>query len=206
MMKSRVRHPQEPNDMLKRLFVAIPFRPEAGFAEKQAILRGCTCRTDRVNWVSPELLHITLKFLGGTDTGRIPSLCGALEEVAHGEEPFTIVLDRIGAFGSRYQPRAVWLGASEPPEGVLRLHGRMEKLLGRIGFPRTFGNFVCHMTLARINHLDSKPFFWNRLDACQTLFSERLEVREFILYESILRKGAAPVYEVLEKFPLTKLQ
>ncbi len=186
----------------KRLFVAVAFRPEAGFADKFARVRRCTCHLDRTNWVNPSLFHLTLKFLGETETSRISAIAQVLKEVAADRPSFSFTLDKVGAFGSRYQPRVVWLGAEETPQAMLDLHRAIDKKLERIGFARTFGNFVCHLTLARINFIDSKKYFWEQLDACENLFHERVDVKEIVLYESILQKGHAPQYIALERFPL----
>lgn len=193
-----------PDPSVKRLFVAVTFRPESAFADKFRQLRQCTYRTDRVNWVNPELFHLTLKFLGETERGRIPSLCQALSEAARTVSPFSFTLDRIGAFGSRYQPRVVWLGTDEMPEGMLQLHNSIERKLFKLGFPKTFGNFVCHLTLARINRIENKQFFWEGIQACRQLFAEKVDVHEFVLYESLLQQGHAPRYVALERFPLSE--
>lgn len=191
-----------PEKESKRLFIAIPFRTDAAFAQKFNRMRSCTCKLDRANWVNPSLFHLTLKFLGETDVDRIPGICIALREALKGQLPFEFLLDKVGAFGSRYQPRVLWLGPEETPPEMLALHRRVDKQLAKAGFPRTFGNFVCHLTLARINYIDSKKYFWEQLESHARLFSERVSVNEVILYESLLQKGRAPQYIALEKFTL----
>ena len=190
----------------KRLFVAISFAPGEGFSEKFQRLRRCTCRLDRVNWINPKLFHLTVKFLGDTYVRRIPALCNALEGVSQSVAPFSFTMDKIGVFGSRYQPRVVWLGTEQPPEGLQLLHDRVEQSLARMGFPRTFGHFVCHLTLARIREIDDKRFFWNQLEESLDIFSERVDVSEMVLYESILQKGREPQYVALRSFPLSGCQ
>lgn len=191
-----------PEKESKRLFVAVPFRFDAAFAQKFARMRSCTCRMDRANWVDPSLFHLTLKFLGETDVERIPDICRALNEAVRGVTPFEFVLDKVGAFGSRYQPRVLWLGPEETPAEMLALQQRVERQLVRAGFPRNIGNFVCHLTLARINYIDSKKYFWEQVESHAGLFSETASVKEVILYESILQKGHTPRYIALEKFAL----
>lgn len=186
----------------KRLFIAIPFGFDATFVQKFNRIRTCTCKLDRANWVNPSLFHLTLKFLGETSVDRIPDICKAMQESLRGQAPFDFVLDKVGAFGSRYQPRVLWLGPDETPSEMLSLQRSVDKSLAKVGFPRTFGNFVCHLTLARINYIDSKKYFWEQLEKHEHLFSEAVSVREVILYESVLRKGHAPLYIALEKYSL----
>ena len=187
---------------MKRLFVAISFEPSADFAKQYAILKRCTCKLDRVNWVKGDLMHLTLKFLGDTEESRISDLCHLLEAVAAHHRAFSITLDRIGAFGSRYQPRVVWLGPSETSQPLLRLQHEVEMQLRENGFPPTYGKFVSHLTLARINFIDNKKYFWEGIDSCNSLFDETFSVKGFALYESILQKGCPPKYLVLRQFDL----
>ena len=186
----------------KRLFVAIPFVPDASFADKWQRLRRCTNKTDRAVWVNPSLFHLTVKFLGETDAARLPEISRALAKVTARCEAFSLLLDKVGAFGSRYCPRVLWLGTERLPEGLLRLHKETDAALARLGFPPTFGNFVCHLTMARIQRIESKNFFWEQVEACNGLFSERVEAKEIVLYESVLRKDCPPQYLVCGRFPL----
>lgn len=188
----------------KRLFVAVTFHPGASFPEKFRQLQKSTFRTDLVNWVQPDLLHLTLKFLGETDTARLPDIVSALKTAVSSHPAFSFTLDRIGAFGSRYQPRVVWLGAVYTPKEMIQLHNSIELNLLKKGFPKTIGNYVCHLTLARIRRIGDKARFWQQLEACQQLFDEKVEVRECVLYESILHKGYQPKYVALERFPLAE--
>lgn len=186
----------------KRLFIGIPFVPEPSFSDKCLRLRRCTTKTDKAVWVEPSLYHMTLKFLGETDERRIPEICQALAMVTAHYNAFQFQLDKIGAFGSRYCPRALWIGAKNTPGELLHMHKELDRALARAGFPPDFGNFVCHMTLARIKRILNKAYFWKQVDACGELFSEQVDVREVLLYDSVRLKNGPPQYLVCARFPL----
>ena len=187
---------------MKRLFIAIDYLPSERFPQQYAELKKCSCKLDRINWVHPELMHLTIKFLGETSEDRIPLLVSLLTDVATKIPSFQLKLNRIGAFGSRYQPRVIWLGPEELPARLGDLQREMETVLRKHGFPPTYGRFVAHLTLARIHSIDSKNYFWDGIEKAAGLFNETFQVRQFILYESVLQKGKAPQYIALQCFPL----
>lgn len=187
---------------MKRLFIAIVFEAGESFAEKYAKFKSCTCKLDRVNWVKPDLLHLTLKFLGDTEEERIPLLDNLLLDISKHYSAFPITLDKIGAFGSKYQPKVLWLAPSKAPDELLKLQNEIELKLKKNGFPFTSAPFVSHLTLARINYIDSKRYFWDMIDKMSDLFDEHFNIRYFVLYESVLQKGRSPQYNVLYKYDL----
>lgn len=103
----------------------------------------------RLRVVPPGNLHLTLKFLGEVDEGRVPAVVGALEAAVEGTEPFSLVLKGTGAFPRERSPRVLWIGVegAEPLEGVAR---RLDPLLEDLGFPREKRPFSAHLTVARV--------------------------------------------------------
>jgi len=70
------------------------------------------------------------------------------------------------------------------------------------GFKPSFGNFVSHATLARIHHIDDKKFFWKQIQASAPMFNFTFEVKEIILFESILHNQHTPEYKLIKRFEL----
>jgi len=148
--------------------------------------------------VPADQLHLTLKFLGDTDSGLLPDIKDALAEI---EFPlFTICLKRVGHFPPRGNPRVLWAGI-DPVMEVTALRNKVEKALAGIGIERDPRKFSAHVTLAR---LKNSPL--NRVTqflAGNSFFeTPPFTVREFLLYSSSLTaRGAA--HTVLAAFPLT---
>jgi len=180
---------------MKRLFIAIDIVPNHYFLRIATRLKSNSTKLDRINWVEMDLMHLTLKFLGETPVSKIPAIVQGMKSAAAGVSPFALKIGTIGAFGSRYHPRVLWLGIdkSEPLEDI---YAQIQKEMWKIGFKFDFGNFVPHITLARINKIDDKHRFWDFIEKIQKPFIQKVEVNKIILYESILDERV-PVYKVI---------
>src|SRR2546421_7620858 len=99
---------ERPQPESVRLFVAVstPAEVREAAAEVVSRLRGA----GEVRWVSPERLHLTLKFLGETPADRVAGIAGALEKSANKVSRFVVDLGGAGAFPNARKPQTVWLG------------------------------------------------------------------------------------------------
>ena len=91
-------------------------------------------------------VHLTLAFLGDVAAARIAALDAIGLAVAAAVPPFTLTLDRVGAFGDG---RIAWAGASAPPRDLERLVQSLTGALAQEGFPTERRAFHPHVTLAR---------------------------------------------------------
>lgn len=133
-----------------RLFIAVEL-PESwseALAATQAALR--RRGLERLRWVRPEGIHLTLKFLGNVDERRVPELTEALTRAASGVSPFRLSLAGLGSFGPAARPRVVWVGVGGDLPALTRLWDAVETDVGNLGFPRERQRFAPHLTLARV--------------------------------------------------------
>lgn len=132
-----------------RLFVALEL-PEAvqqALASAWAPLRG----SERgVKWVSPEGVHLTLKFLGEVPSDRIPLLEASLASAAQGASPLRLRVGRVGAFPSLTFPRVLWVGLEGDLEMLQRLQEAVEQGMSALGFPPEERPFSPHLTVGRV--------------------------------------------------------
>ena len=175
-----------------RLFVALPL-PE-DIRERLAGLAG---GVPGARWVEPHNLHLTLRFIGETDQGRMADLD---EELAGIEAPpFVLTLDGIGQFGNGRKIHTLWAGV-ERSEALARLQAKVEAAVVRAGFAPEGRKFAPHVTLARLG--GSSPERVMRFIAGNGLFRSRpFAVEGFCLYESHLGR-AGPDYAALSCYPL----
>lgn len=103
-----------------------------------------------LQWVRPESIHLTLKFLGNIENGQVEPVSRALTSAVEGQPKFSIELKELGVFPDIRAPRVLWLGFSEPMEALIRLAGSVEDALTPLGFPPEGKPFRPHLTLARI--------------------------------------------------------
>jgi len=124
-----------------RCFVAveIPSEMREGIRHLQSQIA-----TEGLRLVRPDLVHVTMKFLGDVPEGRVQMVSDALSKVR--VAPFTARVAGMGAFPGR-AVRVVWLGL----EGnFMELYEKIEEALSPVGFEREARGFSPHVTLGRV--------------------------------------------------------
>ena len=99
--------------------------------------------------VSPDQLHLTLKFLGDTEEGLVPEIVTAMREAASGIQPFEIRVRATGAFPSLGRMNVIWVGV-EGAEPLARIAASLEASMEPLGFRREDRAWKAHVTLARV--------------------------------------------------------
>lgn len=184
---------------MKRLFAAIKIHPSDVMLD---ILEDITSQLsgDKIRWVDPRNMHLTLKFFGETPEEEIDSIVGAIDEATEDCSSFELYLRDTGIFGSRYNPRVIWFGI-EPNPLIDSLFHKMKNELEAIGYEYDRQNFVPHMTIGRIRQIRDKKYFQKIIDRFKSVEIQREVIDEVILYESILHREG-PEYRIVETFPL----
>ncbi len=188
--------------MMKRLFIGIQIPYDEAFLAAFANLRTISNKLDKINWIEPNNLHITLKFLGATTSTLIPTIEDNIASVSSNISPFTITLNRIGIFGNRHQIRVIWIGVNNRIEEIDWLHEKLEKQMQTIGYKNSFGNFVPHATLGRVHSINNKRKFWEQFEKQSYLFNFSFQVKEIILFETLFHKPHTPEYKIVKKIAL----
>ncbi len=104
----------------------------------------------RIQWIRPESVHLTLKFLGDIPEECVPDIQTALTRVASGHVRFTVQAKGLGVFPDVRAPRVLWIGLTAHVDALKRLAADVETALDAIGFPPEAKQFHPHLTLARI--------------------------------------------------------
>lgn len=136
-----------------RLFVAVPF-------PKTIADRAAACLTEALpalKPVRPELMHITLAFLGRVADGRLAAAAAAATAAAAGRGSFDLAVDHAGRFPETGPPRAVWLGVGPGKDELQRLATAVGRELRGRGFILEDRPFSPHLTLARVRSDASGP-------------------------------------------------
>jgi 2'-5' RNA ligase len=152
-----------------------------------------------VRWVEPGNIHLTLKFLGDTETSAVGAIKSRLEEVASGFGPFEIRLGKLGCFPNPRRPRVVWVGIEGDLEPLLGLQQAVEQSLAELGWPPESRRFHPHLTLGRVK--DSRQVIEARLPWGRQPADGQQHVTEVCLIESDLQPTGA-VYTVLKRVSL----
>jgi RNA 2',3'-cyclic 3'-phosphodiesterase len=162
-----------------------------------------------VRWVTPESLHVTLKFIGEKPDKTVREIEASLGSVS--ADNFDLSFRGCGFFPTAKSARVFWIGTEAPPT-LERLAAQIDEALAGIGIPKETRAFSPHSTLARAGsgaparNKRDKPN--QQFAALQQKLAQlpspdfgTMAAREFFLYRSQL-SGRGPLYTKIADFSL----
>ncbi len=153
---------------------------------------------ERVSWVRPENIHLTVKFLGEMPRTELAEVSALLREIAGATPRFSISIDRLGAFPNQRRPRVLWAGCSTTPPVARNLAARIDKGMVAFGVAAENRPFRPHLTLGRVKQGGEKTM---QALLQQPFCSYELPCETLVLMRSDLRPGG-PVYTPIDKIML----
>jgi 2'-5' RNA ligase len=180
-----------------RCFVAVPLAPRLRADLRAAAGRWrASAHAPDLRWANPDEVHVTLAFLGATDSSAVPGLVAALRDVADRTPGFRVPTGGMGAFPRPGAAQAIWYGISDPEHRLRDLASRVQAAVLPSAQP---ARFRPHVTLARSRVRRGEP-----LGPWLTTLEPpagTLAVNALTLFRSHLGQGPAR-YEVLARLPL----
>jgi len=182
-----------------RLFVSVDLD---GLAEEVATVQEQIAGASGLTLTEPEQAHVTLKFLGDVDEGRLPELSDELAAAVadSGVAPFTAEFGGLGVFPELEYISVVWAGVREGGDRLTRLHEAIERRSVAMGFDPEDHAFTPHVTLARMEHAGGKELVQDAVENSAPTVG-RLRVEAVRLTESTLTADG-PRYSTLDRFHL----
>jgi 2'-5' RNA ligase len=158
---------------------------------------------NKTRWVRPENLHVTLKFIGQVDVGKLDAIRAALAKVRSGRE-VELRFRGLGFFPNDTRPRVLWAGVNASPN-LAPLAGEIDARMEKLGIPRETRDFAPHLTLARFDPPGTSEKL--RAAAQKSLAREfgTLRAGEFHLIESKTRPTGAE-YTRLSSFEFARAE
>ena len=190
-----------------RTFVAIELDHAFKVALGQVQARLKSSRVSHIGrWVSPDSIHLTLKFLGNVPVEQVEEIGQAVDCACESLAPFHISLAGLGCFPNVRRPRVIWIGIGGDLETLARLQHSVDSELNRIGFKPERRSFKPHLTLARIRD-NARPSEREEMgmliSAEQVATTVSMTVREVSLMRSDLKPSGA-VYSRLAAIRLSE--
>jgi 2'-5' RNA ligase len=148
----------------------------------------------RVKWVSPEGIHLTLKFLGDVDASRLAQVSQAMTEAVKGIKPFELTIGQLGVFPNPQKVQVVWVGLEGDLTTLDRLYRQLEDSMIKIGFPPENRGFKPHLTLARVGDealSEERKRFGDLVTACKADINFTLKASGLSLMKSVLTPRGA---------------
>jgi len=138
-----------------RLFIAIDIDEKVRGALGD-LQRQLQRRTDEegikkrdVKWVSPEAIHLTLKFLGEVKDEKAAEICNIVRDVSGRHRGFELDIRSVGCFGGK-AARVLWVGTGRGSEQLSQLAKGLDEQLASAGWPKETREFSGHLTVCRI--------------------------------------------------------
>jgi len=170
---------------MKRTFIAIKIIPEDNMREIYSNFRQDLSR-EKIKWVDPDSMHITLCFLGDTKPDDIPSIKDEIDKAVSLFPPLKLSFHGCGIFKNIRDPRVIWFGL-EKNELLKDLKKSLDETIEPFGFIPEKREFRPHLTMARIKWIRDILVLENLIDAYIDEPFHVSEICEVIYYESILK-------------------
>lgn len=185
--------------MFKRLFIAVKINPSEEFLRWIYFLQS-NLSHELINWIRADHYHLTLQFLGKIHAGRVDDILEIMGEIASKNERIQLNIGGLKLFGSKYQPRVLWLDIEESAK-LIYLHKDISLALKKKGFLINGQNYIPHISLARVKKIGDRAFFQSLIEKQNPNVIQQILFKEMILFESILStKGAE--YKMIKKYEM----
>lgn len=177
-----------------RAFISVDIEPSEALV---GVLRRLAHARADLKTVRPELLHLTLKFLGDAEESQVEEIVRRMASAVVGLQPFKIRLKGMGAFPSMSNIRIIWVGIDDggPLERIAAL---LEASLTDLGFEPDKRGFRPHLTLARTRSPGNMAEVQEILmENAATDYGE-YEVDKLLLKKSVLTPSG-PIYSTVRE-------
>ncbi len=184
---------------MKRVFIAIKADAGGELLRMISTLK-VLLASEKIKWVDPANIHLTLAFLGETEEKQIKKLGAMLKDKCAGFQEFEFVLTGAGIFKNYNDPKVIWAGIRSS-ERLSELSSIITSGLKETGFNAEDRLFRPHLTIGRIRSISDAGKLKNILERYRETEFQTVPVKEVILFESILMQ-TGPLYKHLGKFSL----
>jgi 2'-5' RNA ligase len=184
---------------MKRTFFAVDIRPDERLTRILQDIRN-DLAGEKIKWVTADLMHLTLKFLGDTPDDTIRQIIRAADASIRTVPVISLHLFAVGLFKNLHNPRVIWIGTKPclPLEHAVQTLGNS---LISVGYPVDPVEFVPHLTLGRVKEIKKTEKLVRLMEKYKNESFGTADIKEIIFYESILQPEG-PLYNPLACFPL----
>jgi len=186
--------------MKLRTFIALEL-PEI---HKQAVINylGTWSRSfpNGINWVKPENLHLTLLFIGETQSGDIARIQAALFELMLKTESFELSCLGFELFPA-VEPRLLWVKLDTPDKGKFTFAKELNRTVRQIGYVPDVKALRLHITVGRIK---ARQPVWMEEEFLKSELPRQTACYNTVTFYQSVLKPDGPVYSPLEQYTLRR--
>jgi 2'-5' RNA ligase len=183
-----------------RTFIAIELPPQV-----RTHLADCQQRLKRaegdVRWVRPDLIHLTLVFLGDVPTEMLADLEKSVREALAPFGALTLRVQGAGRFPPRGLPRTIWIGLEDPSGNLAKLQAALARATVAFAEKPEDRAYTPHLTLGRVKSPRGGRDLAGAIDAMAGATGPSLEAGEVTIFKSDL-SPQGPTYTALARITL----
>jgi len=153
---------------------------------------------DAINWVKRANIHITLSFLGDTNSELIEEHATHFENLISKYSPIELGLMDTGIFPHANDPRVLWIGAAPYNEALNSFKSELNHIVKELGYEVDYRKFQPHITLGRVKSITRKSKFIHDF-LLEEVRDMNFEVKQVKWFKSVLTPLGAN-YEELKAF------
>jgi len=148
--------------------------------------------------VEPEIMHLTLRFLGEIPQSTVERLKEAMNELKFSK--FEVEFTGLGVFPNIRRISVVWVGIKQGQEQLNEIFHQLEPKLRQLGLPADNKGFSPHMTIARVRSGLNREALVKYVEGLSGQEFGRMPVNAVRLKKSVLTpKG--PIYTTIHEVP-----
>lgn len=152
-----------------------------------------------IRWVSPQHLHMTIRFVGNISPAKAPVLMEHVRKKIRSIPPFHIQFDRILPFPSKMKPQVLAVDI-QYSQMLQNLFQEVEHAIVEFGLPEEKRIQRAHITLGRF-----KEGFVPQLDVSLANLRLGMKVEHIAMIESIQNERGGTHYQLLDEAYLGKI-
>ena len=181
---------------MKRTFIAVKIIPNEKMRDILSRFRNELAK-ERIKWVDPGSMHITLCFMGDTREELIHPMKEEIKQAVSLFPPVKFIFKGCGIFRNIRDPRVIWIGLESDP-GLAELKMHLDGILEPFGFAPEKRDFKPHLTLGRIKGLTDASILEDLVREYSNIKVQEFETDRVIFYESILQPEGPRYIPLLE--------
>ena len=136
--------------MNKRLFIAADVTEQT-----RSLIRAFQSEfhffKNNIRFVSPQNVHLTLKFLGDVPEQKIPAILNRIESTVSSFQNFNYICKGTGVFPNAKRPKVLWLGITDGSEYLKQLSKLLNRALKDMPVQHDDKEFRSHITIGRVS-------------------------------------------------------
>ncbi len=153
---------------------------------------------DFVRWIKPDNIHLTLRFLGDTDTDKLDFLKKVADSLVLDFKKKEFSIEGVGCFPNLRRPRVIWFGITDGSDYIRSLNKSLNRRLSDVGMSEDVRFFKPHITVGRTKSIFLSDCFKNVLINNKNRHFADSELESLSLYKSILTRQGS-VYKELHR-------